>query len=101
MEVDEVDKKIKAALAVETLPLPANPRIEQIEAEYYVDHTGEDSLQVWVILSDDTRDEELTGKNVMQIKAAIRESLLNHGIRLFPYADLILRSDYLNRAESA
>jgi hypothetical protein len=96
-----VDEKIQAALALEALPLPPSPRVEQIEAEDYVDSTGIDSLMIWVLLSDDTRDEELTGRNVMDIKAAIRESLLSHGIRLFPYTNLILRSDYPSRAESA
>jgi hypothetical protein len=95
-----VDEKIQAALALEALPLPPSPRVEQIEAEYYVDSTGVDSLMIWVLLSDDTRDEEITGKNVMDIKAAIRESLLSHGVHLFPYSSLILRSDYLSRAES-
>lgn len=85
---------IDTAIRKENLDLPELPVVEQIEAEYYEDHTGEDSLLVWVILSDALRDEELTGESVVQIKSAISESLLQNGVKLFPYIRFVKRSDY-------
>jgi hypothetical protein len=89
-----VNEKTREALALGIPPLPPSPPIEAIEAEAYEDSTGEESLQVWVILSDSTRDEDLTGEHVMEIKSALRERLLSKGIRLFPYIRLVKRSDY-------
>ena len=99
-----VDEKTKAAVSKDSLSLAPNPlvnAIEAIEAEPYVDSTGEDSLEVWVVLNEGLRDEDVTGESVMQIKSAIRESLIDHGIRLFPYVHLVSRSDYLAARESA
>lgn len=95
-----LDEKTKDALSLENLSLPAAPPVEAIEYEPYVDSSGEDSLQIWVILSDSTAEKDLTGKNVMQIKSSIRESLLENGIHQFPYVRLIKRSDYHSQAAS-
>jgi hypothetical protein len=85
---------IHDALKKEKLELPDRPVIETIEGDYIDDSTGEVSLEVWVILSDSTRDEELTGESVVQIKSAISESLLKSGVDVFPYIRLVKRSDY-------
>lgn len=85
---------IKTALKKDELDLPDYPVVEIIEADYYEDSSGEDSLEVWVILSDSTRDEELTGESVVQIKSAISESLLKNDVKLFPYIRLVKRSEY-------
>ena len=94
-----VDEKTLKALDLKNLPLPPKPVVEAIEVQPYVDTTGEESLDVWVVLSDATDDDDLTGKNVMQINAAIRESLLECDIRLFPYVHLIKQSDYRSQME--
>jgi hypothetical protein len=95
-----VDEKMKKALDRKSLSLPARPPVETIESEHYEDSSGQDSLEIWVILSDSTPDEDLTGENVMQIKSAIRESLRRNGIRLFPYVRLVKRSDYHSETTS-
>lgn len=89
-----IDQKTREALNKENLGLPPKPQVEAIESEPYEDTTGVDSLQVWVILSDSTSDDELTGENVMQISAAIRDSLLRNGVGLFPYVRFIKHADY-------
>lgn len=96
-----VDEMRKAALALEDAPLPASPVVEAIEVEPYEDSTGVDSLQVWVVLSDATRDEDLTGERVMQLKSALSERLLSEGVHLFPYIRLVKRSDYQAAGKSA
>lgn len=90
----KVDKATQDALEQASPPLPPSPPVEAIEAEPYEDSSGEESLQIWVILGDSTRDEDLTGEHVMQLKSAIRERLLSRGIRLFPYIRLVRRSEY-------
>ena len=89
-----VEAAIHDALKKEKLTLPDRPVIEDIEADYIEDSSGQDALEVWVILSDATRDEELTGESVVQIKSAISESLLDGGIDLFPYIRFVTRSEY-------
>ena len=85
---------IDNTLKKEKLELPDRPVIEDIKADYIEDSSGEDSLEVWVILSDSTSDEELTGESVVQIKSAISESLLKSGVELFPYIRFSKRADY-------
>ena len=89
-----VEAAIHDALKRERLNLPERPVIEAIEADYIEDSSGEDALEVWVILSDATRDEELTGESVVQIKSAISESLLDNEINPFPYIRFVTRSEY-------
>jgi len=95
-----LDQTTKQALAIENLSLPASPRIATIHAHTYEDSSGEESLEIWVILSDSTSDDDLTGENVMQIKSAIRESLINSGIQHFPYVRMIRQKDYQAEAAS-
>lgn len=89
-----VDEKIKKVLNPRNIQLPQRPFVEDIEPELYEDSGGEESLQVWVILSDSTQDEDLSGEHVMQIKSAVRERLLNEGYHLFPYIRLVKRAEY-------
>lgn len=89
-----VDEKTREALDLKKLQFPPRPPIDAIEVEPYENWYGEESLEVYVILNDSTCDDDLTGENVIQIKSAIAESLLDNGIRLFPYIRLIRQSDY-------
>jgi hypothetical protein len=88
-----IDQKTRDALAIENLNLPADLPIVKIEIEEYVDTSGYDALRVYVILKDNVSDECLTGKNMIQLRSAIRESLLAKGIRLFPYVTLRTESE--------
>ncbi len=79
-------KKVRSALRLKSLDLPPKPRVLSIEAEDYVDWTGDEALRVWVTIAEDTTDEELlNGKATIQLKNAIHDSLLSKGITLFPY----------------
>ena len=85
---------IDNALKKEKLDLPDRPVIEDIKAEFIEDSSGEDSLEVWVILNDSTPDEELTGQSVVRVKSTISESLLASHVDLFPYIRFVKLSDY-------
>jgi hypothetical protein len=89
-----VDTNTRAALQRKNLDLPAKPRVLAIEAEDYVDWTGEAALRVWVVIDEDTTDEELrNGKAIIQLKNAIHDSLLKKGITLYPYVFLTKPSE--------
>lgn len=56
----------------------------EVEEEFGTD--GEDALRVWIIIPDETPDESLTGRAVIDLKFGIRQLLIQNGIELFPYA---------------
>lgn len=87
-----VAAQAQKALDMKKLNLPPKPAVVAIEVEDYVDWTGEDALRVYVILKDDTPDEELTGDAMIQLKSAIRERLRSHGIKQFAYVRLFSES---------
>ena len=87
-------KKVRSALRLKSLDLPPKPRVLSIEAEDYVDWTGDEALRVWVVIDEDTTDEELqNGKAIIQLKMAIHDSLLSKGITLFPYTRITKPSE--------
>jgi hypothetical protein len=91
-----VDTKVRAALSLKRLKLPPKPRVLAIEAEDYVDWTGDEALRVWVVIDENTTDEELqNGRAIIQLKSAIHDSLLKNGITLFPYITLTKPSERL------
>jgi hypothetical protein len=66
--------------------LPPKPHVRAIEAEDYVDWTGDPALRIWVEIDEDTTDEELlNGEAIMELTDAIHTSLQKKGITLFPY----------------
>jgi hypothetical protein len=81
-----VDKKVRNALRLKNLDLPPGPRVLAVEVEDYVNWEGEDALRVWVTIAEDTTDEELLdGRSGLRLTGAIHDSLLKHGVTLFPY----------------
>ncbi len=72
-------------LDLSKLKLPAKPKIDRLEVEDYVDNLGEDALRILLVLSEDTRDDDLTGDAVWAIKLAIRDALLAADIQEFPF----------------
>ena len=91
MVVVEVSK----ALGLRRLAMSKNgPKVRRLEVREHVDHTGEDSLRIWAIL-DDARDEKLvTGRWGLEFDSAIHDSLLSHGIDLFPYISIARESEW-------
>lgn len=86
------DATIDRLLDLRTLNLPAKPKVDEIRWERYVDSLGEDALQVWVILDDATRLEDLKGART-PIQRAVHDALLQAGIDLFPYLRLVTHAE--------
>lgn len=89
----------RRALDPRKLALPPRPVVESIEVEEMVDWTGDEGLRIQVIIGEDTRDEELTGKFGLALRFAIREALATEGIELFPYTYIAKPSDLLAAPE--
>jgi hypothetical protein len=94
------DNTVRRALDMHRLKLPPSPPILAIEAEEYVDSSGDDSLRVWVVLPDEFDEETITGDEVLDIKSTIHQSLLSHGIDRFPYIFFIKLGEHEDQHES-
>jgi hypothetical protein len=91
-------------LALDRLGLPERPRVVDIKPQVYVDSFGKDNLNLWVILADDTTEEERTWRNLSATDEAILESLRadlrEEGLELFPIIWHKTESEYAEeRAE--
>lgn len=91
------DPELADVLSVKKLNLPDRPKVVDVKFNDYQDWTGDDSLEVWVILDDATRDEEMTGPGVTQIIDAIFAALQAARESRFPYVRFGTRTDYEQR----
>ena len=94
-------EQAQAILDLKSLELPPAPRVLSIAVEPTVDTDGENALRVYVVTPDDTQESELRGGNVMQLKRAIHQRLIDEGIELFPYVFLRTESERREELEEA
>ena len=80
-----VDQKTRESLDLKVLKLPKEIPVTKVFAEEYIDSTGDEALRVQVILDESVDVEHVDGRAVDELDDAIRESLRNHGVTLFPY----------------
>lgn len=83
-----VDEKTNEALDLKTLKLPPFPPVARIEWEEYEDSTGDDALRLLVVFAENTDVEKITGQQLGDLKRAIRDSLIAHGVEKFPYVSI-------------
>lgn len=88
-----ITKEIHEALDLKKLNLPPALKVQSIDVEDYVDWTGDEALRIWVTIDDSVDEFKISGKDVGQLKMAILDSLLAHGVRLFPYTKIIKPSE--------
>ena len=91
------DPELAEVLSVKNLKLPDRPKVVDIKFNDYCDWTNEDALEVWAILDDATRDEELVNPAVSQIIDAIFDALKGARESRFPYVSFGTLADYENR----
>ena len=94
-----VVEKARKLLNPKKLKLPTRPPVVAIEVEEYEDSEGVDSLEVYLVLGEDTTDDDIKGEAVLDMKRAIHDALLAKGIQEFPYIHLAKRSE-LESADS-
>lgn len=66
--------------------------VVDVYATPYVDSTGADSLEAWVVMDDSLQDNDITGERVMNLKGAILDRLQEHDIRPFPHIRVATQS---------
>jgi hypothetical protein len=93
MKPAEVAEAAKKLLDPKKLPLPEKPKVVDIRVRPYVDHTGEDALEVWIILAEGTTSADWNVDNIRAIRRAISDALLSAGIEEFPYTRFGTRSE--------
>ncbi len=85
---------VREALSVESLPsLPPRPRVQATHVDRFVDHDGDDSLKVQVVIEEEEDSDAVTGINVITLKRAIRERLRAAGVTEFAYISLVKPSE--------
>jgi hypothetical protein len=92
------DTTLNRVLELSTLNLPAKPKVDEIRWERIVDWQGEDALQVWIVLDDATRTQDLKGART-PIQRAVHDALLQAGIELFPIVRLVTHAELAETAE--
>src|SRR6476646_8213678 len=85
MNLTGVAEAARKLLDPKKLPLPEKPKVVEIHVRPYVDHVGENSLRVWVILAEGTTREDLSVQGIRTIRRAISDASLDAGIEEFPY----------------
>jgi hypothetical protein len=93
-----VDEKTRNALDINKLQLPPGLAVNRVEVEDYTDWTGDPSLRVLVVLDESVDVEKVIGAAI-DLKTAIRESLIKHGVTLFPYIFLAKPSELADTDE--
>lgn len=88
-----VSDAILDALDLSKLRLPPSPRVIRLEVEDYEDADGEPALRILAVIDEATNLDEVKGRDVGDLKFAIHESLLQHGVTLFPYIFLAKPSE--------
>ena len=81
------------ALENVSLDFPVRPKVTGTEVQDFVSADGEDALRVYAYLDESTRDEELIGAAVLQIRMAIQDTLLSQGIQESPYTIILKKSE--------
>jgi hypothetical protein len=96
-----VIETIRDLLDWRKLSLPSSLTVIGMETEEYVDFHGEESLRVNVTIADDTDLSKVSGQDVVELKSAIHQQLLDNGIRLFPYIFIAKPSELLEDDENS
>ena len=88
-----VDVRAVEALELNSLRFPPNLAVVRVEPEEYTDSSGEPSLRILVVLEESTDLDNVSGEDIGELKYAIRESLREHGVTVFPYIFLAKPSE--------
>ena len=98
MEITDVTRE---ALDLRQLKLPERLNVQRLDVEDFTDSDGDPALRIQVLIEESVEVNEMTGRDVIELKHAIRESLREHGIRLFPYIFLAKPSELTEEDEAA
>lgn len=86
--------RVKKALSLDLLELPHGLKIAQIRWHPVEDSSGEESLEIDILLDNSTTDKEIETAPIHAIKTTIIESLDRNNVRLFPYFSFYRENEY-------
>ncbi|MFP4174014.1 MAG: hypothetical protein ACLFV4_14010 [Candidatus Hydrogenedentota bacterium] len=92
----QVKDRLPESLDPKDLDLPKHMAVRRISLEEDVDCDGEKAIQVTVVVADsvDLRKEgNVSGKDVLALKDAIRDKIQEYGREEFAYVDLVSESE--------
>jgi hypothetical protein len=85
--------QVKDLLDPKKLPFPPRPKVIDLKVDPYIDSLGDDALQIWVLLDEDTTEADRSVANLRAIRRAISDALLNADIDWFPYTRIATIAD--------
>lgn len=91
------NEELAELLSLQNLNLPSPPKVVDVKFEEYEDWTGEESLRVYVILDDRTRDEDWRLDRIQPIQDGIRSALRAAGEERWVYFNFGTREHYDRR----
>jgi len=91
-EVDVVGP-VSLILHVDELDLPDWPKVREIQASDYVDHLGDEALQIRVVLEPRSDGDIYPYEHLKPIYRLIQDTLREEGITLFPYIAFEIAED--------
>ena len=97
-EVD-VEGTIDEILDPRNLRISGPPRVIAVRTEPFVDSLGEDALQIWVILGDETPKKQRTWAVVEPIHRKVHDTLLAEGVSLHPYVLFRTESEFAKQRQ--
>lgn len=84
---------LDSALDLARLDLPATPRVTALRGEDYTDTSGDETIRIHILLDEAADMSNVSGRDVGELKNAIRKSLHDHGVTVFPYFKLAKPSE--------
>ena len=89
------EQRIKEALEAVQQHSKSWKRFKNLTYELTEDSTGDESLDCWVLLDNETTDDEITSQETQIIKNEIRENLFQRKVTRFPYVYFARESEYV------
>lgn len=89
-------EEIQGALAADTLNLPENPPVVDIEVEIFASPFDDEGLRVTVTIRDDTDLDSVTGRDVSLLKEEIRERIRTLGEQRFAHVFFRTQTERMN-----
>lgn len=78
-------KRLAKALELKRLNLPAQPRVIELRYEPVVDSTGDDAVNITVVVDEATPDVQRIWPAVAPIEQSVRTALQEADVDLWPY----------------
>ena len=76
---------LQRAIDLRQIPVPAGFNIVSIEAEDYTDWDGDPALRISVVIDENMDVDHISGEVINTFKRSVRDSLIKHGVTLFPF----------------